>query len=371
VDDGFTGKDNKILDFRFDRNILEEKNLLLGQNIPATALVNSSIKQNFVLNNDQKVTNIDIEGKDIDIYLEDQKSSPKSIDELNNINIFNSSGQRFKVSEIGSIEETAQKSNIQRVKGQTIGVIKAKLDNEYTNDQAIASRIGTALIEQYQADDAKLLKELELNKDSLEIYSEGDTAGFLKSFSELSIALLLAIFSSYIVLALFFNSFTQPLVILYTIPLTFIGIMPALAHLSNGQFGFLEIIGMIILVGIVENVAIFLIDSANQRIEEGEDPVKAITISSGIRLKPVLMTKFTAIASLAPLAWLSEIYRPISLVIMFGLLSSGFISLITTPILFTFFRWSSKNFHDLNWFLKLTFYPMMPIYWLYWDYKKK
>lgn len=371
VDDGFTGKDNKILDFRFDRNILEEKNLLLGQNIPATALVNSSIKQNFVLNNDQKVTNIDIEGKDIDIYLEDQKSSPKSIDELNNINIFNLSGQRFKVSEIGSIEETAQKSNIQRVKGQTIGVIKAKLDNEYTNDQAIASRIGTTLIEQYQADDAKLLKELELNKDSLEIYSEGDTAGFLKSFSELSIALLLAIFSSYIVLALFFNSFTQPLVILYTIPLTFIGIMPALAHLSNGQFGFLEIIGMIILVGIVENVAIFLIDSANQRIEEGEDPVKAITISSGIRLKPVLMTKFTAIASLAPLAWLSEIYRPISLVIMFGLLSSGFISLITTPILFTFFRWSSRNFHDLNWFLKITFYPLMPIYWLYWAYKKK
>lgn len=371
VDDGFTGKDNQILDFKFDRNTLEEKSLLLGQNIPATALVNNTIKQNFILNNNQKVTSIDIEGKDTPIYLESNNSSPKNIDELNQINITNLQGQNFKISDIGSIEKTSQKFNIQRVKGQTIGVIKAKLDNEYNNDQAIASRISNALIEKYQADDGKLLADLDLNKESLETYSEGDTAGFLKSFGELSIALLLAIFSTYIVLALFFNSFTQPLVILYTIPLTFIGIMPALAHLSNGQFGFLEIIGMIILVGIVENGAIFLIDSANQRIAEGEDAVRAITVSSGIRLKPVLMTKFTAIASLAPLAWLSEIYRPISLVIMFGLLSSGFISLITTPILFTFFRWSSKNFHDLNWFLKVLFYPLMPFFWIYWAYKKK
>jgi HAE1 family hydrophobic/amphiphilic exporter-1 len=201
-----------------------------------------------------------------------------------------------------------------------------------------------------------------LPEKSIESYSQGGSASALKSFSELGIALLLAIIFTYIALAVFFNSLTQPLVILYTIPLTFTGIFPALGWIGNGEFGFLEIIGLIILVGVVENVAIFLIDAANQNIQAGMSEKRAIALASGIRFRPVILTKITAIASLAPLAFLSEFYRSISLVIIFGLLASGFVSLITTPILFVFFRWLSRTYIKLSWYNKIFFFPLFPIY---------
>lgn len=126
------------------------------------------------------------------------------------------------------------------------------------------------------------------------------------------------------------------------------GWVPALASFGGGQFGFLEIIGLIILVGLVVNVAIFLIDSARIQISTGLDEKTAIANASGLRLRPVLLTKLVAAASLSPLIFFSELYRSISIVIVFGLLASGFISLVTTPILFIFFRSLSRNVSKLG-----------------------
>jgi len=172
----------------------------------------------------------------------------------------------------------------------------------------------------------------------------------------------LAIIFVYTVLVIFFGSFSLPLVILYTIPLTLMGWVPALATFGGGQFGFLEIIGLIILVGLVCNVAIFLIDAARQKIAQGIDEKEAIALASGLRLRPVLLTKLVAGASLAPLILFAEIYRSLSIVIVFGLLASGFVSLITTPILFIFFRWLSREYRRLAWYNKILFFPFMLIY---------
>jgi HAE1 family hydrophobic/amphiphilic exporter-1 len=247
--------------------------------------------------------------------------------------------------------------------------VQAALADDF-DDQTTASQATQAVLDYYQANDGERLAALGLNSDDLTAYSEGSTASNNKSFQELFIALGLAIVLTYIALAIFFSSFTQPLVILFTIPLSFLGIFPALAHLGNGQFGFLEIIGLIILVGIVENVAIFLIDAARQQINDGQDDVSAISYAAGVRLRPVLMTKFTALASLAPLAFLSETYRSISLVIIFGLLTSGLTSLITTPILYIFFRWLSRQFQAAKWWHKMLFFLFAPVYLLVWSRRK-
>ena len=130
----------------------------------------------------------------------------------------------------------------------------------------------------------------------------------------------------------------MPIVILFSIPLTFLGIFPGLGLFGGGQLGFLEIIGIIILVGLVENVAIFLIDAANRKEKEGLTSKQAIAYASGVRFRPIILTKVMAIASLAPLAVLSEFYRSLSVVIIFGLLTSGALSLFVTPILYVFFR---------------------------------
>jgi hydrophobic/amphiphilic exporter-1 (mainly G- bacteria), HAE1 family len=368
VDNGFTNKQNNQLEVVLERAQLENKKLTL-QNAPATILVNQTIKNNFNLNTAQD-TNVDINGEKIPVDLKYNTPVPATLAAIKDTKITNLLGQTEKLADIAKIEQTQPKASIGRVNGQTVGLVQAKLVKEY-NDEAYASQITSGIIEYFNKNDGENTKNLGLPQKSIESYSQGGSASALKSFRELGIALLLAIIFTYIVLAVFFNSLTQPLVILYTIPLTFTGIFPALGWIGNGEFGFLEIIGLIILVGIVENVAIFLIDAANQNIHAGMNEKRAIALASGIRFRPVILTKITAIASLAPLAFLSEFYRSISLVIIFGLLASGFISLITTPILFIFFKWLSRAYMKLNWFNKILFFPLLPIYLIVMGFRDK
>jgi multidrug efflux pump subunit AcrB len=359
VDNGFTNKQNNQLEVVLNRSQLEQKNLTLP-NAPATILVNGAIKNSFNLNSTEDLK-IDINSEKTLVDIKYNTAAPTTIDSIKATKISGLDGQSQSLSEIASIEQTQPKSSIGRVNGQTVGLVQAKLVKEY-NDEAYAGQITSGIIEYYNKNSGENTKSLGLPEKSIESYSQGGSASAIKSFKELGISLLLAIIFTYIVLAIFFNSLTQPLVILYTIPLTFAGIFPALGWVGNGEFGFLEIIGLIILVGIVENVAIFLIDAANQNMAAGMDEKRAMSLASGVRFRPVILTKITAIASLAPLAFLSEFYRSISLVIIFGLLASGFVSLVTTPILFVFFRWLSRKFLKLSWYNKIMFFPLFPIY---------
>jgi HAE1 family hydrophobic/amphiphilic exporter-1 len=329
VDDGYAGKETSVIEVILDREKLQAAQLTIP-GAPLTAYVNAVLRNLFSINNGDAVGKITVDGKDLDIVLEKMAKDPVSIDEIKNTVLFAQGETVLRLKDIASIEEKQSQSSIQRVNGETIAVVKGRLTDEH-GDPGSAAMAAQVVLDFYEENPLD-------NGVEMEQYSEGDTAGFIRSFQELFTALALAIVITYVVLVVFFESFTQPLVILYTVPLTFLGVFPALALFGGGQFGFLEIIGLIILVGVVENVAIFLIDAAKQKIHEGWDEVRAISYASGVRFRAVILTKLTALASLAPLAVLSEQYRSISLVIMFGLLTSGITSLFTTPILFIFFR---------------------------------
>lgn len=352
VDDGYTNKDNKQLEILFDRAKLNQYQLTIP-NTPISALVSTQIKQvfsadptNFTI--DKSIGKIEINNEQIDIVLDQSTPLPQTLEQIKNIPIFSPiTNSPVLLSSIAEVKEVSVKSSITRVKGQVINDIQARLSND-NNDQGTAALVNDVVINEYKKDGYKNTINLGLDKESIAQYSEGDGAAFIKSFSELGSAFLIAIILIYIILALFFRSFSMPIVILFTIPLTFLGLFPALSAFAGGQFGFLEIIGIIILTGLVVNVAIFLIDAARQKINnDGWDEKRAISYASGVRLRPVLMTKFTAIASLAPLAIFSEFYRSIAVVIMFGLLTSGFTSLFTTPILFIAFRSLSHKVRHL------------------------
>jgi multidrug efflux pump subunit AcrB len=341
IDDGFKGRENIVNYVEFDRAKLAQKGLFIpNSQAPSLIVPTSQIKNLFTLNDGSKAVEVDNEGKSLPVVLTTGVTAPTSLDEIRKIVLFTPKGLPVLLTEVASIVTDSPLSTITRVKGETQGVIKLGFNEKYS-DQQNASKISTAIINYYANENHT--KELGISKNSIKPYSEGGVEGFKKSFAELQLALLFAIIATYFVLAIFFKSLSQPLAILYTIPLTFIGVFPALTYLGPAQFGFLEIIGLIILVGIVENVAIFLIDCANNLIKsDGLSDKEAIAVASGLRFRPVLLTKLTAIASLTPLAFLSETYRPISLVIIFGLLTSGFTSLITTPILYIFFRRASE-----------------------------
>jgi HAE1 family hydrophobic/amphiphilic exporter-1 len=359
IDDGYTGKENKELDLVLDRQKLYDNNLASAQGA-ITGYVNQQITQLFTLAGDKKIGTIKVQNDDVEVFLDKAEVDPHTLEDISGAKLKTTTGTQLDVSSVSEVVEKAPKDTISRVKGQTIGAIQARL-SEGNNDQGSSALVTTAILNYYKANDGEKIRALGLKPDSIEQYSEGSSADFIKSFQELLLALVLAIFITYVVLALFFGSLTQPLVIIFTIPMAFIGVFPALAAFTPGEFGFLEIIGFIILVGVVENVAIFLIDAANQKIRTGWDEKTAIVYASGVRTRSVLLTKITAIASLAPLAFLSEFYRSISIVIIFGLLASGFVSLITTPILYIFFRWSSRTLGRLIWWQKILFFLFYPV----------
>lgn len=353
TDNGYSGQENRIVEVILDREKLKEKQLLIP-NAPITLYVNLALRNLFGINDGNSVGKISIDGEEIDIVLDKKSADPKKLEEVKNMVIMTFAGEALRLSDIADIKSKETQGGIQRVNGETVVVVKGRVIAG-KEDAGNSALIAQAVLDYYEANPIKDV--------TVEQYSEGDSAGFLKSFTELFTALALAIIFTYIVLVVFFESFTQPLVILFAVPLTFLGVFPALAYFGGGQFGFLEIIGLIILVGIVENVAIFLIDAARQKIrEEGWDDIRAISYASAIRFRAVILTKLTAIASLAPLAILSEQYRSISIVIMAGLLTSGVTSLFTTPILFVFFRWLSREYRALAWYHKILFFPLFPLY---------
>jgi hydrophobic/amphiphilic exporter-1 (mainly G- bacteria), HAE1 family len=338
IDDGFTGKENSVDYIEFNRAELVNKNLILPSTSQAPSLIytTSTIKSLFKIDDGNKQNIIIIDGKELPIVLENKSTSPASLEDIKNIKLFSLSGQPVPLSDVATIVKKSPPSSISRIKGKTLGLVKVGLE-EGKNDQQYAAKVTTAVTNYFK--EKSKTTDLGLKENTIKSFSEGGTAGFAKSFSELLLALIFAIIATYFVLAVFFKSLSMPFAILYTIPLTFVGVFPALTHLGAAQLGFLEIIGVIILVGVVENVAIFLIDCANNLVtKDGMEDKEAVSYASGLRLRPVLLTKLTAIASLAPLAILSETYRPLSLVIIFGLLASGFTSLITTPILYIAFR---------------------------------
>jgi HAE1 family hydrophobic/amphiphilic exporter-1 len=360
VDDGYTGKQGRSIDIAVNRSEFPASSASPNAQI-------SFLVRNEVTRYTEDVGSILVDDKDLDIVIDQGDDRVNTLDGVKNIELPGVPGNTSTIDDIAEVREFQPKSVIQRLDGQTVNQIQARLLPEYQANQGIAAQVGNAVIEYYAQNDSQKSLELGLQENSVEIYQEGDVASTIRSFQELGIALLIAIFLIYAVLVIFFNSFTLPFVIMFTIPLTFTGVFPGVAYAAGGEFGFLETIGIIILAGLVVNVAIYLIDAARQKIdEEGWDTKRAIAYASGIRFRAVVLTNLTAVASLAPLAFFSEFYRSIAVTIIFGLTASALVSLITTPILFVFFKWSSDKFHASHPVNRILAIPLFPLYWIIW-----
>ncbi len=143
-----------------------------------------------------------------------------------------------------------------------------------------------------------------------------------------------------------FNSIRRPLIIMLTIPLGLIGVFAGLL-ITESYFGFMTLLGVISLAGIVINNAIVLLDRINIEItENGLEPPRAVMEAAQRRLRPILLTTLTTVGGLLPL-WLGggPMWEPMSIAIIFGLLFATVLTLGLVPVLYTvFFRVSFKEF---------------------------
>ena len=160
------------------------------------------------------------------------------------------------------------------------------------------------------------------------------------SLNSLTLAMALAVFLVYIVMASQFESFLHPFLILFTIPMALIGVFLTL-YVLNIPIGVTVYIGMITLVGIVVNNAIILIDYINTLRKRGVEKLEAIKQAGSIRLRPILITTSTTVLGLLPMALGlgegAEIRTPMAISIIAGLLSATFLTLILIPVVYNKF----------------------------------
>jgi hydrophobe/amphiphile efflux-1 (HAE1) family protein len=153
-------------------------------------------------------------------------------------------------------------------------------------------------------------------------------------FTSMVIALLSGIGLMYLILVIQFGSFTAPLAVMISLPLSLIGVVLALL-VTKQTLNLMSMIGIIMLMGLVAKNAILLLDAARRREEEGFNREKALMDAGRMRLRPILMTTFALIAGMLPVAIGlgegGEFYRPLAIAIIGGTITSTILTLLVVP----------------------------------------
>jgi HAE1 family hydrophobic/amphiphilic exporter-1 len=257
-----------------------------------------------------------------DINIKYSSFDRKSINDVSNLIFINDRGEQIKLSQFATVKEGSGPSQLERrdktasvtVKGQTVGV-----------------PVGTVV--------AQLEEKLTTMKKPVGVNYiwGGDQENQSEGFGTLGFALLAAIILVYLVMVGLYDSFAHPFVVLFAIPLSFIGALLALA-LTNNTLNIFTILGVIMLIGLVCKNAIMLVDYTNQRRAAGETIRTALIQANHARLRPILMTTIAMVFGMFPIALAAgagaEWKNGLAWVIIGGLISSLFLTLIIVPVIY-------------------------------------
>lgn len=262
-------------------------------------------------------TEVNLGGEDIEVVVKYEGSEFKSLDDLNKIIVFNPRGEAIPLNQVASAELEPALLSISRRDGQKVAIVNADAEAGVDIAQVFSD------FEAYQASI--------LIPDTIRIETGGELEDIAQSFRELFLSMGLAVILIAAILVLQFNSFRQPFIIILSVPLAFIGVVAGL-NLLRMPFSFTAFIGIVSLAGIVVNDAIVLIDRINKNIQNGMEFFAAIVESGVARMQPIFLTSITTIAGVFPLIWASELWRGLSVSIIFGLAFSTFLTLVMIPI---------------------------------------
>ena len=303
-----------------------DKMTLLGLNV---ATVGTTMRTAFNGNDDSKFRTSDSE---YDINILFQEGNRQSIDDIENMTFINAMGQQIKLSQFATINYASGPTQLERYDKSPSVTVQA---------QTVGRPTGTVVSEW------KTKLETLQKPANVHFVFTGDQEMQDEGFGTIFVSLFAAILLVYMVMVVLYDSFSRPFVVLFSIPLSFIGALIALA-LANMSLNIFTLLGMIMLIGLVAKNAIMLVDFANHRKQEGEDTITALIQANHARLRPILMTTIAMVAGMIPLAIASsagaEINNALAIVIIGGLLSSLFLTLIIVPLVYLIFDNISKRF---------------------------
>ena len=259
--------------------------------------------------------------KDIRIRIrKEERSSLKDIEEMNvNPNGF----PPIPLKAVAHIQILRGPSEIRRIQQRRVALITANLRG---------FNLGGAVKKVQEA-----LADLEI-PEGVEIMIGGQSKEMQVSLKSMKLALALAIFLVYVVMASQFEDLMNPIIILITVPLAAIGVIWVL-FIGHFSINVVVLIGMIILSGIVVNNAIVLLDYVTQLRERGHALIEAVVEAGKVRLRPILITTLTTVLALFPMAISigagEELRKPMAWTIIGGLTFATLLTLIIIPTLYT------------------------------------
>ena len=249
----------------------------------------------------------------------------QSIEDIENILIYNSQGQAIRLKDLGKVVERFTPPTIERKNRQRIITVSSTVS-------------GTTL--------DKAVKDINAQLAQIDIPSDVTTAiaGSFKdqqeSFSDLGALFLIIILLVFVVMASQFESVTYPFIIMFSVPFGISGVVLAL-WLSGTTFNVMTFVGVIMLVGIVVKNGIVMVDYINLNRERGMGIIRSVVTGGESRLRPVLMTSLTAILGMLPLAIShgqgSEMWKPMAVTVIGGLSVSTVLTLVVVPTMYTLF----------------------------------
>jgi len=273
-----------------------------------------------------------------DIRVRSDEKSRRQLSDVTDLTIMNNSGHLIPLPEIAQIISTTGPSQLFRKDRQSM--ITVSCDNSGRSSGQVV------------ADIIKQMEPLLAQYPDCHIFFAGEIERMQESFGRLFVALIMAVSLTYILLASLLESYTQPLIIMFSLPLSLIGVFAAL-FLMAGTFSIFSIMSIVMLVGLVINNSIIVIDYINTLRREGMPRFDAIIESGTTRLRPILMANLTTVAALIPLAmgygWGGEMRAPMAMVQIGGLIAGGWMGLIIVPVIYTFSddfnNWVKHFFH--------------------------
>lgn len=285
-------------------------------------MVGGTLQVAFNGNEDAKYTDGDYE---YDIQIRLNEFDRRSISDVQQVTFVNNRGQLVKLEQFAEVVQSEGPTKLER--RDRVGSVKI------TSQVAgvPSGTVGAQLTEQ--------VSQLQL-PPQVEINYEGDIKNQSEGFGSLGIALIASIILIYLIMVALYDSYVYPLVVMFSLPLALIGSFLALA-LTKGTLSIFSIMGLIMLMGLVAKNAILLVDFTNQLKDAGVEVRTALEKAVKIRFRPILMTTLAMVIGMLPIALAAgagaEWKNGLAWVIIGGLLSSMFLTLVVVPIIYYLF----------------------------------
>jgi HAE1 family hydrophobic/amphiphilic exporter-1 len=273
----------------------------------------------------KEVASVILEGEEVEVLVRLQESDRLTPADLDLISIVNPMGMQVPLSNLVRIEQGYGPVTIERERQERVVYVNARVQGDVKG-----------AVDSIRAEVNKLAIPAGFNV----IYG-GTWEDIQETIKDLALVGLLSIILVYLIMAALFESFFDPFIIMFTLPMSFIGVV--WMHIVTGtSFNAMSGIGVVMLLGIVVNNGIILVDYTNLLRKRGFTLQEAVRLAGRTRLRPIFMTMMTTVLGLTPMALAfgsgSEMRAPMARTVIGGLLVSTIFTLVLIPVLYAMFE---------------------------------